>query len=356
MIYCHIYTIFSPKVTQLIAENQHPDSIWTWQMSARGQRQSIWLPYVKSINPIAKSKEWQIQFNGGEVALDLSTIDTIMVYGDCGDLPVLFLDALNQHQILLSIHRRNQGRPYLFVPANAGNADDVLSDQIMARTNLSTSAYVARTLIRERLHSQAELIEMPQGVFKLLSVCRTVDQARGIEANQAARYWHSFYEKLGVPEPIARRNCPNPVNSALDAGSAFMQGVILRWVIHHRLSPFHGFLHRPTTYTGLVFDLMEPYRIWIEQAVMHAVSEHGTESEKVLIPATLNKLKLLLEEYVYVPATRQEVRRKAMLHGVVLALRAYLIGLQTRLVLPVEGERKGGRPPNVGYRLPGYNQ
>lgn len=325
-------------------------------MSARGQRQSIWLPYVTSICPIAKSKNWQIQFNGGEVILDLSTIDTIMIYGDCGNLPVLFLDALNQHQIILSIHRRNQGRPYLFVPATGGNADDALSSQILARANLSTSAYVARTLIRERLHSQAGLIAISQSVFKQLAMCRTVDQVRAIEANQAARYWQVYFAKLGVPEPIARRNCPHPVNSALDAGSAFMQGVILRWVIHHRLSPFHGFLHRPTTYTALVFDLIEPYRIWIEQAVMHAASESGTESDKILIPATLNKLKSILEGSVYVPATRQEVRRKALLHGVVLAIRAYLLDQQKRLVLPIEGERKGGRPPNVSYRLPGYPQ
>jgi len=38
---------------------------------------------------------------------------------------------------------------------------------------------------------------------------------------------------------------------------------------------------------------------------------------------------------------------------VVLALRAYLLGLVPRLVLPVEGPRKGGRPPRCGYSMPG---
>ena len=69
--------------------------------------------------------------------------------------------------------------------------------------------------------------------------------------------------------------------------------------------------------------------------------------------ATLSALKSGLEKIVYVPATRQSVRRKNLLHGAGLALRAYLAGDMRRFVIPVAGERKGGRPPKVSYRLPG---
>ena len=61
----------------------------------------------------------------------------------------------------------------------------------------------------------------------------------------------------------------------------------------------------------------------------------------------------MLEETVYVPATRQVVRRKNLLHGNVLALRAYLAGDMRRFIVPAEGERSGGRPLKVSFRLPG---
>lgn len=64
-------------------------------------------------------------------------------------------------------------------------------------------------------------------------------------------------------------------------------------------------------------------------------------------------MKALLEEVVYVPVTKQYVRRKNLLHGIVLALRAYLIGESRHFIIPKEGISKGGRPPNCGYRLPG---
>lgn len=99
---------------------------------------------------------------------------------------------------------------------------------------------------------------------------------------------------------------------------------------------------------------MEPYRYIIEECAAAAyASVDDKESEKKLVSATLNTLKEALDVVVYVPETRQYVRRKNLLHGVVLALRAYLLDESVRLVIPTEGAKKGGRPPKVGYRLPG---
>jgi hypothetical protein len=56
---------------------------------------------------------------------------------------------------------------------------------------------------------------------------------------------------------------------------------------------------------------------------------------------------------VYCHETRQEVKRKALLHGVVLALRSYLLNETTRFVIPTEGKRIGGRPLKLAYRMPG---
>ena len=134
----------------------------------------------------------------------------------------------------------------------------------------------------------------------------------------------------------------------------FLSGVLLRWLLIHRLSPSHGFLHEGTDYMGLVYDLMEPVRYMIEEAAAAACRVHPPSSgSDVLTKATLSGLKHGLEKVVYVPATRQSVRRKNLLHGTVLALRAYLAGDMRRFVIPAAGARKGGRPPKVSYRLPG---
>ncbi len=151
-------------------------------------------------------------------------------------------------------------------------------------------------------------------------------------------------------------NEETPINTALDACSFFLHGILLRWILFHKLSPFHGFLHRPTGYTALVYDLIEPYRWWIDASVTKAAQASGTDDAKQLTAASIEALKSMLDEVVYVPATRQSVRRKSLLHGSVLALRAWLIDKQTRFVLPVEGVRKGGRPPQVGFSMPGYKK
>ena len=142
------------------------------------------------------------------------------------------------------------------------------------------------------------------------------------------------------------------MQSALNAGSMFLSGVLLRWILMHRLSPSHGFLHEGSDYMGLVYDLMEPARYLIERAA--AAGCEGCEEEAgQFAKRTLSSLKRSLDGVVYVPSTRQFVRRKNLLHGLVLALRAYLNGDMRRFVPPVAGARRGGRPPKVSYSLPG---
>ena len=103
---------------------------------------------------------------------------------------------------------------------------------------------------------------------------------------------------------------------------------------------------------GLIYDLMEPSRHLIEQAVSKALERTASNSEE-LTKSTLSILKQSLDTIVYVPTTRQHVRQKNLLHGNVLALRAYLIGDMKRFVIPCAGQRKGGRPPKISYTMPG---
>ena len=332
-----------------LEEAQHEDFIWTWKSNARGTKASIWLPYFAGAEKMPRSKQWLISYNGGSLLADLSKIDFIMFYGATGDIPLPFLDALSQNGILLMLHRRNQTHPYVFYPTGFSDQFDLLSRQILIRSHGQKRAYIARTFIKARFDRMTDLIEISSERYAALRKAQSVTGVRQIEANVTARFWDRWFGSLNVE---ATRRGDGAVQAALDAGSKFLYGVILRWVLLHKLSPCHGFLHEPTGYPSLVYDLMEPFRYIIEQSVAAVFPKIG-EDEKQLVAASLNQLKIELDRIVYVPATRQYVRRKNLLHGAVLALRSYLLGETTRFVLPAEGEKKGGRPPKVSYKLPG---
>jgi CRISPR-associated endonuclease Cas1 len=332
-----------------INELQHPDSIWTWKSNTRRQKASLWLPYFSNVTKL-KGDRYCFEYNGGSVTTHLKQIDCIMLYGASGDLPVKFLDALNTYKIPLIIHRRNLSDPYFFLPTYRADQQDILTAQITHRQNQIKSVYIARTILRERLGAMNSASLTGIRDYRPLSRTRSMKELRLIEAHETKRYWHNFYRQLNL-EGTIRRDRHAPVNKALNAGSLFLSGIILRWVLYHRLSPQHGFLHTQTNYPSLVYDLIEPFRFIIEQSVHQACNE--TDDDKNLVAYSIERIKVLLNEKVYVPATHQLVYRKSTLHGIVLALRAYLVGDMKRFLIPVEGIKKGGRPPKVSYRLPG---
>jgi CRISPR-associated endonuclease Cas1 len=335
-----------------INEFHHPDSVWTWRPSRRRAKVSLWLPYFQGVERLPKGKgdRYRFTYNGGEVTCHLKELDFLMFYGASGDLSLEFLDKLNTYKIPVMIHRRNVDRPYVFFPERGNDEADILTAQILARENQIRRCFVARTLVRERIRRFSPLCESGTGLDRKLAAARDIAAIRNIEATASKKYWRRWYEDIGFPA-VSRREEKHPVNEALDAGSFFFYGILLRWILFHKLSPNHGFLHEPTDYPSLAYDLMEPYRHLIEDAVHEAVVERGGGDR--LTPLTLSLVKERLDRRVYVPATRQEVRQKNLLHGMVLALRSYLLGDSRRLVVPAAGKKTGGRPLKIGYRLPG---
>jgi CRISPR/Cas system-associated endonuclease Cas1 len=338
---------------------QHPDGIWTWKVDQRSESSALWLPYLREAKKIKGKNRWLLSYNGGEFEADLSRVDVVMLYGASGALPVEFLDDLNTNRVPLLVHRRNVDSPYLFLPFRARDSKDMLSAQVRARDNNIKRCYVARTLVRHRFQSAVPEVAIAEGSWRQLSALRSVKAIRLWEAQQAQRFWASYFSDIGMPG-LARRES-GTVQAALDACSFFLFGVMLRWVLLHRMSPTHGFLHEPTEYPSLIYDLLEPYRYLMERSVALCVKDavaKGTDTNeptfgKALSEASLSKLKDMLDETVHTLPTRQWVRRKNLLHGAVLALRSYMVGDMRRLVLPQEQAPVGGRPVKVAYRLPG---
>jgi CRISPR/Cas system-associated endonuclease Cas1 len=344
-----------------MGEFQHPDGIWTWKTDAKSKSAMLWLPYLQEIKKGKGKGVWVLAYKGGEFQADLSHIDSLMLYGASGNLPLTFVDDLNTHKVPLVLHRRNMVAPCEFLPANTRDARDLLSFQIRARDNLIKRCHIARVLVRERLKSSAPDMPVPDAHWQALNKCRSIKAVRAWEAEHVKRFWAGYFSDLG--DPMLARREDGPIQAALDAGSFFLFGVLLRWVLLHRLSPCHGFLHEPTDYPSLVYDLMEPYRYLMEQSVAGALRKRlalapdssisDPSFTKDLTEASLSNLKEMMEVTVHSQPTRQWVRRKNLMHGAVLALRAYLLGDMDRLVLPLEAPPKGGRPAKTTYKMPG---
>lgn len=331
---------------------QHENSIWTWN-SKNSTRVSLWIPYVQSIIKIKKDN-WLITYNGGEVEFITREIDFILFYGDCGDLPIEFLDSLRRHKVCIIIHRRNISEPIVFYAPIPNDNHDVLTKQILFRENQIKRTYIAKKVIYERLKQFEKFgVSIPKSTYKKLNNTRNIKQIRAIESQETKKYWKKYYHSLGVE--ISRRE-KHIINDALNAGSMFIMGIILRWILFHKLSPSHGYMHEVTSYPALVYDLMEPYRHLIEKSVAksyNSLTDDEISENKNITGKSLSGLKSELEKAIYCPATMQTVRAKNLLHGVVLALRAYLIGDMKNFVVPTANIKKGGRPIKTTYKMPG---
>ena len=85
------------------------------------------------------------------------------------------------------------------------------------------------------------------------------------EANIAKQYWEHYFSIIGFPQNREHRNAQSFENGCLNYGYAVIKTLILRSIIIHGLSAGIG-IHHLGKYnsTPLVYDLMEPYRAFVD--------------------------------------------------------------------------------------------
>jgi len=319
-------------------------------MKKRKRKIPLWLPYTSNIS-VAKSR-LDIEYKGGKFSGDMSTVHSIMFYGAVCDLPESFLQLCAKYRVPVTIHRRNMTNAVWITPSTqTGTQEDMLERQLLVRANKKKSGHIARRLLFAKFESMSWLVSPP---FQFSSYYYDISAMRALEAQHAKRYWSKYFTLLGASTD-SRRGANNPIKSTLDAVSKLIHGVLLRYVLYHRLSPHHAFLHLPTNYPSLVYDLMEPYRGYIDKVVFNTVQEAQKErlDAKEYLPRAIVAVEDLLDTTVYSSPTRQLVTFQELLHGSVLALRAYILGEAHRFMPPIPGTKNGGRPVRAGYRLYG---
>ena len=283
-----------------------------------------WFPYTSEITMSGK-KSVTFEYKGGTCDTSFARIHSILFYGSVCDLSQEFLEKCSRFRIPVCIHRRNIGEATWVLPSTGPRHNNALTKQILYRQNNKKCAYISRRLLKTKFKSMEWLINS----FRFPKKWQPVKEMRHLEARHGRKFWDSYYRKLGYNHSQRRENS-NEVSKALNAVSKFVSGIILRWVLYHRLSPYHGFLHSPSNYPSLVYDLIEPYRGYIYQRVFEVIKKNNEVSVGMVIAV----VKEMLDEEVYTDATRQIVTFHELLHGNVLALRAYLLGEADLFIRP----------------------
>jgi CRISP-associated protein Cas1 len=91
------------------------------------------------------------------------------------------------------------------------------------------------------------------------------------EGRSAAYYWQHFFE-LHLPEFYRGRGLAAP-NNLLNYGYAIVRSVMARAIVSSGLLPTLG-IHHHNRYNAycLADDMMEPYRVWVDLAVLEIVA------------------------------------------------------------------------------------
>lgn len=309
----------------------------------------LWLPYLSSIE--IKPKTIFFRYKGGEEKIDWVKIHSIMLYGESCDLPQNFFDKCAYYKIPIVIHRRNMPRGVYVANTIPQDHENILVNQIIFRKNEKKRAYVTKKILQAKFKSMSWLTPVNRDLlYRVIHPEKMIQ----IESWHGKKYWQDYFQKLNIQS--TRRTKSNYVNKILDAVSKFVSSIILRWILYHNLSPYHGFLHKPTDYPSLVYDLLEPYRGFFDKVVFDTIKETKEKNipEEKILPIVIEKIKEFLDKKVYVEATRQVVTFQELVHGIVLALRAYLLKETKRFIIPLPSKPNGGRPIKAGYQLYGH--
>lgn len=316
------------------------------------RKKYIWVPYTSSIE--VKPSKVKIVYKDGQIEESWKDIHSIMFYGQSVNFPQDFLEKCSFYKIPIIIHRRNMARSVIIASSLPQDQENIITKQILYREDKKKSTYIAKKLIQAKFKSSSWLIPNNRDLlYKEFDLKKIIN----IESWHARRYWKEYYARLDY-QSTRRNKEKKSIEKILNAVSKFIAGIILRWILYHQLSPYHGFLHRPSDYPSLVYDLMEPYRGYFDKVVFDTIKEFKKEeideNESLILAKTINNLKNFLDQKIYVNATRQIITFNELLHGIVLSLRTYLLSESKKFIIPLPSKPNGGRPVKAGYKLYGH--
>lgn len=120
-----------------------------------------------------------------------------------------------------------------------------------------------KSVLNQKLINQSCCIELIGGDNS--NIQRLINRPLVSEGNVAKQYWSEYFKQLGADTVREHKGAETFENQCLNYGYAVISTLILRSVLVHGLCPNLG-IHHMEKYNSvpLVYDLMEPYRSFID--------------------------------------------------------------------------------------------
>ena len=120
-----------------------------------------------------------------------------------------------------------------------------------------------KNVLKSKINNQANCLDIIGN--KEHTLYKLIKKPLVSESNIARQYWKHYFDEIGNPIKREHENAENFENICLNYGYAVIKTLIYRAIIVHGLLPELG-IHHLGKYnsTPLVYDLMEPYRPFVD--------------------------------------------------------------------------------------------
>jgi CRISPR-associated protein Cas1 len=175
---------------------------------------------------------------------------------------------IRRAQLLLSLNEYGLDFGMRWVKAKFENQIEFLKQMRTRRTRLS--AEITKAI--DQIHNGLDALNKLKGNMNEIR-----QNVLGIEGSSGKAYWD--ITSMLVPEHFSfsgrsRQPAKDEYNAILNYGYGVLYGIIEKAIIIAGLDPYIGFIHTDNyNKTSLVFDIIEKYRIYVEQTIMDMFSK-----------------------------------------------------------------------------------
>lgn len=225
-------------------------------------------------------------------------IDSIIIYGQNGNLTIDAIRWLIKHNVQISILNWDGKLLTTMLPPESTNVKTKFA-QYHAFEDEKARVKIAKNFIEAKFDKTLVVLDYlkqryPEIDYNLtedfekLKKAKTIKEIMGVEGGVAYKYWNEFSK--AIPEKYdfesridsSRRatGAGDMVNAMLNYGYALLEAEGLRAINAVGLDPHVGFLHEMTTSkNSLAYDLQEPYRFLVDFAVISLIESERMENK-----------------------------------------------------------------------------
>ncbi len=233
------------------------------------------------------------------------------------DIPFSILPTAHEPILILSMHQAKHAELRQCQWLNQQHTASFL----FVKKCIELKVELQKNLLLKLAHTKStptallkSYIQKMEGIAKSILLLENDEQKSwtnslmGYEGSIAKIYWQSISESLPAPfrfEKRSRRPATDLFNASLNYLYALLESTVQASILSCRLDPFCGILHTTAhAHKALVYDLMEPFRPWIDRLVIELILENSltltlaneAHTQKGVL-LTKEQRKLLVMEY-----------------------------------------------------------